>query len=511
MFFGTCNNCGSELVRLGFSPDVIFIDGAGQLTMSALACVLTSFTQWQACIVFGDPNQLLPYISSGLANEFRENASLSVLSLLEEKGYPMLRLELQYRMAPAIVQWPAQFFYKGLLRNHPSVLEDSHYRSVARDICKQDYGINGVTGNGSETWMIDVANGVSRVQLNGTSLQYHANADRIATLVDQTLSRGVEASKISVLVYYTGQLSLMGHKIEAKAEANGRNWQLSPGYQISTVDSFQGEETEFVFIDLVTAHQAEQRPNNTESDDDDGTEAFKKSSGRVTAHVKSANRLCCALTRGRSCVVVVGQLTALLSTTKARQQKSHAAVSAMAKDFVDRCLVYHDYDSLDTSKVGIKQRAKWDAAKLAAEINQKKAQDLDFRTLGLRMAGHARFDDVSQDKTPMVFRTSSRRTTRPNLRGVAATQADDYDNRRGKLTEAGPVPFTVSGGTQRKAKDAKKAAREQKAAEEAERERVSEEAMRSGKGKGKALPVVVVERGESSKMAGKTGEEMDKT
>ena len=55
------------------------------------------------------------------------------------------------------------------------------------------------TGNGSEYRMIDVANGVSQVQHNGTSLHDSANADATA-LVDEGLAKGSEPSEISVLV-----------------------------------------------------------------------------------------------------------------------------------------------------------------------------------------------------------------------------------------------------------------------------------------------------------------------
>ena len=51
------------------------------------------------------------------------------------------------------------------------------------------------TGNGSEYRMIDVANGVSQVQHNGTSLHNSANAGA-TVLVDQRLAKGLEPSEI---------------------------------------------------------------------------------------------------------------------------------------------------------------------------------------------------------------------------------------------------------------------------------------------------------------------------
>ncbi len=190
VLFTTSDNAGSELVTLGFSPDVIYIDEVGQLTMAGLANVLTSFARWLATIIFGDPNQLKPFVISGRANEFREHGILSTLALFEEKGISILRLVLQYRMAPAISQRISAFFYRVLLQNHPSVFVDNQYRRVARAMSKDIYGIAGPEGDGSEYWMIDVANGVSQAQVNCTSLHSYANATVLANLVDQVLSKG---------------------------------------------------------------------------------------------------------------------------------------------------------------------------------------------------------------------------------------------------------------------------------------------------------------------------------
>ena len=469
--FASCNNAGSDIMKLGFRPRFINIDETGQLTISALANVLTSFTGWLAVILFGDPKQTLPFFISGRANEFRLNAQTSVLALLEEKGYPVLRLVLQYRMAPAISQFVSRFFYDGLMKNHPSVLTDNDLRAKARQISKSHYGITGPNGDGSEYWMIDVANGVSRVQLNGTSLQNYANADRLATLVDQTLFQGVKPAQITVLVYYTGQLALVSHKIEMTAQRNGRQWTFGSGKQVSSVDSFQGEENEFVFIDVVTAHQKLQekgRADDSDSEEDEGAEGFK-SSGRVTAHVKSPNRLCCALTRGKSCVVVVCQLTALLSTVKPSQRKASAALGALAKDFLDRKLVCHNYTDLDTSPIGEETRAKWDKARQDEELRQRRLDSINLLNVQRGRLANARITKDTPDDAGKVYRIQARRTTRPNIFGATVDEAEAHDiQSKGTIaTEAGAVPLTTGTQTQHAAKEGKKAARAQK--EEARR------------------------------------------
>ena len=378
IMFTTCNNAGSELVPMGFRPSTIFVDEAGQLTMPAFANVLTSFERWLAVNIFGDPKQLPPHAKSMKCNEFAPNYTMSVLELLETKGYPIRRLNIQYRMAPAISQWTAKFFYKGLLNNHTSVLVDNEYREIARSISKEVYESRGPNDQGSEYWMVDVTNGVSNVALNSTTLENHANADVLANLVDQALVRGVESSKISVLIYYKGQASILQQKIVETTQANGRTWDFSDYRQISSVDSFQGEENEFVFIDFVVAYSRDQSaPKGEEDEDDDGTEGYHQK-GKFTNYVVSPKRLCCALTRGKNCVVVVGQLRGLLGSFKARQKHDMAGVSSMVQDLLKRGLVCHDREILDTSPTGQERCSKWNEATKAAEKRRNEAADMQY-------------------------------------------------------------------------------------------------------------------------------------
>ncbi len=461
VLFTTCNNAGSELVTLGSSPDVIYIDEAGQLTMAGLANVLTSFARWLATIILGDPNQLKPFVISGRANEFRENAILSTLALFEEKGISILRLVLQYRMAPAISTWMSAFFYRGLLQNQPSVFVDSQYRRVARAMSKDIYGIAGPERDGSEYWMIDVANGVSQAQVNRTSLHNYANATVIANLGEQALSKGVEASKITVLVYYSGQLSVVAHKTEVLTQANGREWKLTQGQQISLVNSFQGEENWFVFVAHKRSQPKKTAEDDEDSEEDDGSEGFRRS-GRVTAHVKSANRLCCALKRWRSWVVIISQLTALLATVRMKQ------------------------------------------AILDEEMRKKYAEDPSFRNTRVVFMATTQYQEETQDRSLTVHHTPHRRTTRPNMSGTVATQADAHDIQSGRsliVTEAGAFPLTMGSGTQRAVKTKRKARK--KEAESKKKDAEEETETKKGKsGKKKAAGGGQVQGGGGGEGAG---------
>lgn len=65
--------------------------------------------------------------------------------------------------------------------------------------------------------------------------------------------------------------------------------------------------------------------DNDENDEVDGLELVS-TPGRVTSHVKSTNRLCCALTRGRSGVVFFGQLSVVVGKVKVLVARYHSIV-----------------------------------------------------------------------------------------------------------------------------------------------------------------------------------------
>jgi len=365
--FTTCNNAGSEYVAHGFDPDVLACDEAGQVNLASIAVVLTTFSNWLILLLFGDGNQLRPHEAARMFNEFRENARLSVLGLLEEKDFRIMRLNVQYRMAASIAKWVASYFYKGQLKNHVIALRDNSNRRVARQISAAFYGRK---NGGSEFWVVNVMHGISRAHNTTTTLANHANAEALSELVDRFLIGGVAISDIAVLTYYTGQKFITIQKLHERATVNDRNWEVA-STQISSVDAYQGQEAPFVIVDLVVAHLPRGTQSSTTSDvdddteidsDEDGLESHGKSrSLRISPHVRDGHRLCCALTRAKDCLVVFMQLSVVLGSTKKSQTKERAAISDFARDAVDRRLVYDDDKHLDTSPAGLKMRAQWTA------------------------------------------------------------------------------------------------------------------------------------------------------
>jgi hypothetical protein len=376
--FTTCNNAGSGMLKLGFRPEVLACDEAGQVTMASLAVVLTSFTDWLAIMLFGDPKQLLPYSVAGMFNEFRNNSRVSSLGMLDEKNYHVLRLDVVYRVAPTIMQWVSKYFYSDLLRNHVSLTVDDNHpaRAAGRKVSKQFYKLEGERPekDGSELFVINVKKGISRLQQHGTSLTNFANAEVVAANVDRLLQAGLHIGEITVLTYYTGQKFCVFMKLREVVGDNGRTWEPTE-CEISSVDAYQGQESTAVILDIVVAHPHGTMQGNAPTEDDEFSEDEDSplhthdNTRHISAHVRDGHRLCCALTRAKDVLIVICQTSPLLATSNKTQSKARAALSEFIKDAYDRGLVVDEDAQLDTSPEGTALRVNWGEVQTKALID----------------------------------------------------------------------------------------------------------------------------------------------
>lgn len=96
------------------------------------------------------------------------------------------------------------------------------------------------------------------------------------------------------------------------------------------------------------------------TDDEDDFQVANKA-GRLPHHVKDPCCLCCALTRVKDILVVVGQMAALAHTAKVKTNVASGAISQIVKDAEDRGLVYHDVTTLDDSPAWLTKKQAWTA------------------------------------------------------------------------------------------------------------------------------------------------------
>lgn len=250
--FTTCNNSGSDLLMAGFSPHMVLIDEAGQVNMPSMAIPLTVSPQLLATWYFGDYQQLRPKHFAASFKEFAEAAQMSAISFFEQKGWPVLRLDTQYRMCPAISQWLARTFYDGNLKNHPSIIDDTIERRVFRQITATHYGRRHI--GGSELIGINVNLGRSVKQRNGTSLYNVAHAIAIAEFAIHLLMTwdSISGDQIVILIYYAAQYDILVEWLIRKAP-DATIQERVRKIRIFTVDKYQGEQAFYVLLDTVVA------------------------------------------------------------------------------------------------------------------------------------------------------------------------------------------------------------------------------------------------------------------
>ncbi|KAL9071318.1 MAG: hypothetical protein Q9161_004334 [Pseudevernia consocians] len=453
ILFTTCSNAGGKLLEdgLSFKPTVIFCDEAGQVGLASLCVPLTTFHDWEGLYLFGDANQLQPMVLSAMVNEFVHNAKMSPLALLRLKGFPRLLLDTQYRMSPAISSFPNHQFYDGNLKNHPkSDLDNANgTRQKLRQLSLRE-GVKGYQNKGSEYFLLDVKNGASRIEVNGTSLVNYANADRIVVLLRDMIASLIQPEEIKILSYYQGQRKLLRQKISETDWAQS----VKDAIQIHTVDSFQGKESSIIIVDIVSARDPlmfkgmkgnRAAREQLEGELDNGSDGYLRL-GAITSHVRNGNRLNVALTRAMNGLVVVCQESLLVRhiQTSKNRGKAHNAVSNMCGNARARNCYLGDDQTEDSHPQSLELHAKWkvEDIKLIRQrelyLNLGFIQDLKQTTRDLKNQKTDRSIKVPK------YRTGKGHTTRPIEESPTVVAAEEHDreqwrgSRRGRPKVAMP-------------------------------------------------------------------------
>jgi superfamily I DNA and/or RNA helicase len=212
--------------------DLAVIDEAAQCTEPV--CWLPLLRS-QSLVLAGDHCQLPPTILSQEAAE--DGFGISLMERLVGRYGPLVtrRLNVQYRMNEAIMNFSSQQFYDGGLEAHASV--------HAHVLCD----LPGVTANSmtqTPVQFIDTAGaGHDEEQESaGTSRCNPQEAEWVARQVQALLDSGISAEAIAVIAPYAAQVRLLREKLPIA------------GLEIDSVDGFQGREKEAVVLSLVRSN-----------------------------------------------------------------------------------------------------------------------------------------------------------------------------------------------------------------------------------------------------------------
>ncbi|KAI8502705.1 hypothetical protein Bbelb_194070, partial [Branchiostoma belcheri] len=182
-------------------------------------------------ILVGDPEQLPATVLSKKAQDlnFRQSLFERLYRVFKPRpDNPVLMLDTQYRMHPAICAFPSHNFYCGRLRTEKAVAEDRHSCSF-----KPYLVFNMLDGREQE----------SRLKAGG--IYNHTEAVMVVQLVMALKENpAIDTRNIGVITPYQKQKWL----IETELIRSGNNQ-----VEVGTVDGFQGREKDIIILSCVRA------------------------------------------------------------------------------------------------------------------------------------------------------------------------------------------------------------------------------------------------------------------
>jgi len=232
----TCIGVGHRILE-GKRFPLVLIDEATQATEPSTLVPLVRGARH--LVLVGDHHQLPPTVISQRAGA--KGLSRSLFERLVACGVKPVLLNIQYRMHPAIREFPSARFYD-------NQLED---------------GVNAAqreppAGFPWPKWNAPVAfipvDGAEEVSSDGTSRLNRDEAAIAVRVVEALLSAGdIEPKDIGVVTPYNGQVRLLTDLFEASGGLSER--ERFDGLEIKSVDGYQGREKEVIILSAVRANQ----------------------------------------------------------------------------------------------------------------------------------------------------------------------------------------------------------------------------------------------------------------
>jgi ATP-dependent RNA/DNA helicase IGHMBP2 len=221
--------------------ETLLIDEAGQCIEPLAWCI---FPLAEKYVLAGDHLQLPPTVLSQGAAKL--GLGKSILETCVEAVNTIFLLNVQYRMRASIAGFSGNYFYNGLLQTAPHLA---------------DVGIH-------ITFIDTAGSGYDETQgSNGLSLQNEGELRIVQKLVD---TESPNLSETAFISPYSGQVAAAKDMLPKQM-------------RISTIDSFQGQEMEIIFLSLVRSN-------------DDGNIGF----------LKDYRRMNVAITRAKEQLYVIG-------------------------------------------------------------------------------------------------------------------------------------------------------------------------------------------------------------
>ncbi|KAJ3594968.1 hypothetical protein NHX12_004273 [Muraenolepis orangiensis] len=264
----TCVGAGDpRLAKMQFRS--ILIDESTQATEPE--CMVPVVLGAKQLILVGDHCQLGPVVMCKKAA--KAGLSQSLFERLVVLGIRPIRLQVQYRMHPALSAFPSNIFYEGSLQNGVT----------AADRVKKGFDFQWPQPD--KPMFFYVTQGQEEIASSGTSYLNRTEASNVEKITTRLLKAGAKPDQIGIITPYEGQRSYLVQYMQFSGSLHTKLYQ---GVEIASVDAFQGREKDFIILSCVRANEHQ-----------------------GIGFLNDPRRLNVALTRARYGVIIVGNPKAL--------------------------------------------------------------------------------------------------------------------------------------------------------------------------------------------------------
>lgn len=298
----TCVGAGDFRLK-GMKFRLVLIDELTQATEPEVLIPITKGAK--QVILVGDHQQLGPVILDKNAAE--AGLQQSLFERLICHGQVPIRLEVQYRMNPALSEFSSNMFYEGSLQNGVTS-EDRAWRSSLFPWPVPDCPMMFWANYGKE-----------EISSSGNSFLNRVEAMNVEKIITRLFRDGVRPDQIGVITPYEGQRAYIVQYMQMNSLIVERRADYVE-VEITSVDAFQGREKDFIILSCVRANDE-----------------------RAIGFLKDPRRLNVALTRAKYGMAVLGNPRSLSKNRLWNYLLTH---------FRERgCLVEGPLDNLQLSMV----------------------------------------------------------------------------------------------------------------------------------------------------------------
>ncbi len=205
----------------------IFIDEASQ---SLEAACWIPITKVQRVIMSGDHHQLPPTIKSFEAAKSGLEETLFAKGVENQQDGTVM-LQEQYRMEEEIMRFSSGYFYKGQLRAAPSITDRHRPFELALEF-------------------IDTAGASYEEELKQETLSTF-NTEEANFLIALMSAENLAGHSVGIIAPYKAQVELIDQKVNQSEKLAP----ILPQLTVNSVDAFQGQERDVIYISLVRSNE----------------------------------------------------------------------------------------------------------------------------------------------------------------------------------------------------------------------------------------------------------------